>query len=80
MTDDHEPDGMEKGIRFGCGFLFGAVWGVWASLTWLADATNWWIASAAVIAIVCGLLAMRFGDRFWEWVAKRGWLRWLFGY
>ncbi|MCG3135320.1 MAG: hypothetical protein HMLKMBBP_02901 [Planctomycetes bacterium] len=74
MTTLHrEPDAFEKRVRFGCGFVFGAVLGIYLLLR---EIHNWGGATwAAVggIAIACGLAAVRFGDEFWSWI--RAWWR-----
>ena len=74
--DDHtrRPDALEKGIRFGCGFLFGALIGVALAIRGLTEWTGVHWALIAGGAVVCALLALRFGDRYWDHVAA--WLRW----
>lgn len=69
-----EPlDAQEKRIRFGCGFVFGIFAGgllvlrVWP---WNGYAD---IGVILVSAVVCGVLAMKLGDRFW---LALGGLRW----
>ena len=66
------PDRLEKGIRFGCGFVLGcalAVVGLLGSL-WSAHYT-----AACVLAagLVCGYAAMRWGDRFWDNLRRWWW-------
>ncbi len=65
-------DGFE-GVRFGCGAFVGAVLGVIAAIKWLDD-IGWarFAAAAAVVMLLFGWLAMRYGDRFWE--SARHWL------
>lgn len=64
---DHRPppDGFEKIIRFGCGFLFS---GIVLSFTLpqivSLTASPLWVA-VGVGALVCGLLAIRYGDGFY---------------
>ncbi len=55
---DHKPDPLEKKIRFGCVFIFGLVFGLY-SATGLAVT-----AAVAITALIFGLLAMKYGDRF----------------
>jgi len=62
---ENEPDRLEKGIRFGCGGLFGAVVGFFFIIDLPPKSYGGILAACAVGAIVCGLLAMRYGDRFW---------------
>jgi hypothetical protein len=63
---NHEPDKFEKGVRFGCGSIFGFVLGLYLFLN-LFVFENSIIAIIAVFTIVfiCGFLAMKKGDRFW---------------
>lgn len=70
MDDGSSPDGLEKGIRFGCGFLFGGVMLIVVfargfSLT----ASPFWVA-VGVGALICGLLAIRYGDRFYHGILE----------
>jgi len=74
MDDAPPPDGLEKGLRFGCGTIFGGL------LLFFALARNafrfgspFWIAVGGG-ALVCGFLAMRFGDRFYRGIGN--FLRW----
>lgn len=72
MVSD-KPDAAEKGIRFGCGFVFGAV-ASFASLVWFwpSDLSVMVIALCGV-GIVCGGLATWYGDAFWKWLARNSW-------
>ncbi len=73
--DDWEPqDPQAKGIRFGCGFLFGGVV-VFFTLahSFFSFASPFWIAVAGG-ALLCGFLAVRFGDRFFRALIE--FLRW----
>ncbi|MCB1032472.1 MAG: hypothetical protein KDD47_01400 [Acidobacteria bacterium] len=60
-------DGFEKGVRFGCGAIFGAVLGLYLLLgrhhLLLSSPTV--VVSLGASALVCGFLAMKLGDRFW---------------
>jgi hypothetical protein len=68
------PDRLEKGIRFGCGFLLGCFIAVGALLTSLSSAHSL-AASCMLIGLICGWAALRFGDRFWDHV-RRWWIWW----
>ncbi len=70
------PDGLTKGIRFGCGALFGAVAGAGALFTLILDGWYWVAVVAAVSTLVCGFLAMRWGEDFWSWVVEHRWWFW----
>jgi hypothetical protein len=63
-------DRQEKGVRFGCGFLFGcfAVFGMLPNLV----SGRIMAAGCLLGGLLCGYAAMRFGDRFWA-VARRWW-------
>jgi len=64
---------LEKGIRFGCGFFFGLFF-VFANLIFFSLHNGYYIAGAFLFSgVVFGLLAMRFGDRFWEHLSKYWW-------
>jgi high-affinity Fe2+/Pb2+ permease len=77
MSEDPKPDQFEKRLRFGCGFLFGLlVGGVLAILLIIkllqGGAASFYGMKVTVVAVVpgmavlCGWLAMRRGDRFWH--------------
>lgn len=68
------PDNAEKGIRFGCGFVFGIVLGGIAALRVFYDEGNSAVVMAVVIALIFGFIALRFGDSFWRWYAR--WFNW----
>jgi hypothetical protein len=68
-----QPDKAEKQIRFGCGFLIGVVVGLGSMIAW--SITNGWYFAAIVgaIALMCGFLAMRYGDEFWHSFLPKLW-------
>lgn len=64
------PDNMEKGIRFGCGFIFGLmVGGVFLAFT-LIDSDNGSIAAVIGLGFACALLSLRYGGVFWRVISK----------
>jgi hypothetical protein len=70
------PDPLEKRIRFGCGSLFGLIFGCYAAFkTW---PENMYVDIALVIIIIltCGTLAMKQGDGFWHELTNFHWWRW----
>jgi hypothetical protein len=73
-----EPSGLEKGVRFGCGVLFGLVLGVIVAFQFPLDTAVGWFVVLAVLGLVCGFLAAKYGDEFWhsltDWFA--GWWWW----
>ncbi len=73
---DHKPDPLEKKIRFGCGFLFGLVivFFEFARTIYRHNSVGFVITCAVILALVCGWLALKYGDRFWHYVLER--VRW----
>jgi hypothetical protein len=68
------PDAFEKGIRFGCGFVFGGLLALGAGLTWALANSLHLFAAAILIATAFGVGALHYGDAFWERVSR--WLWW----
>jgi hypothetical protein len=67
------PDPLEKGIRIGCGGLFGLVAGglvLYARLRRLRVPPETYLLTA-VPTVLCAWAALRYGDRFWEGMAGR---------
>ena len=59
------PDALEKRVRFGCGALLGLCIGLAGGFSWWsADGVSFWLL--LVPMTLCGWLAVRCGDRFWE--------------
>ena len=56
--------------RFGCGFIFGIFAAI--SLGQVVDAQTLvgLFAIILVSSVVCGLLSVAFGDKFWHWLAS----------
>lgn len=67
-------DRTEAGIRFGCGFIFGLMCGTATLVIGFATQDRAMIAFVVVVAVVCGLLAVRYGDLFWKRLSR--WLWW----
>ena len=72
---DNKPDPLEKKVRFGCGFAFGLVIGFFEFARSLYRSAGMTIALTVIAALVCGWLALKYGDRFWYGVMKR-WRWW----
>jgi hypothetical protein len=69
-----EPlDVVGKSILFGCGALFGAVVG--GATIPLFLPSEWYLLAlfAGCGALVCGVLALRWGDDFWSWIGEHPW-------
>lgn len=68
------PDKTEKTIRFRCGFTFGQIVGFFSAIQIIVDAWGPSAAVAVAVAVVCGFLAKRYGDRFWH--TQKNWWYW----
>lgn len=69
-----KPDRIEKEVRFGCGFAFGLLVGFFVAARHIYNSAGWLAVVTLVIAILCGLLAVRYGDRFWH--SLKNWWWW----
>ena len=81
------PDTLEKGMRLGCGFVFGCIVGIGAAIMFLT-LSGWHILAGCLVGGgICALAALRYGDRFWlgvssittwgKWPSWRSWwMRW----
>ena len=65
MLPEHQPDREEKVVRFIFGFLAGAVISVFSWLQWQFR-LDVFLILGALIASSMGILAVRYGDRFWH--------------
>ena len=71
-----EPiDRTEKGIRFGCGFVFGLLLFGVSSIWFVYEDPGLHVSAVLIASIAFGLAALRFGDAFWRWFAR--WFSWL---
>jgi thiamine transporter ThiT len=71
------PDRAEKVIRFGCGFVAGVfVVGV-GGITIFLWSRYYAVTACLIVGLVFGLLALKYGDAFWEseWF-RRIWSGW----
>jgi hypothetical protein len=69
-----DPKTLERKLNFGCGAILGfAVLFFWClnSVAGVAEA----LGLAAAAGLVCGFLAARFGQRFFDWIFN--FLSWL---
>ena len=69
---DAPRDKLESTVRFGCGAIFGGLISAWLFFRWI-DAAPRFIVVIVLIAVICGLAAMRFGDRFWLKLSDYWW-------
>jgi hypothetical protein len=65
---------IEKRIRFGCGSLLGALLGFAFGMHWLGYSGGVFLLLLVGHVLICGWLATRYGDRFWECIANWLWL------
>jgi hypothetical protein len=65
LSNENKPDKLEMGIRFGCGGLLGAAIGFSFIIELFPNRYAIFVFCIAG-AMLCGLLAMRYGDRFWH--------------
>lgn len=72
----HPPDPQEKRLRFGCGFVAGLVAALLSSTVLLFLEGYSALAFCLGVALVFGLLAMQFGDRFWFTLGESRWWFW----
>jgi hypothetical protein len=69
------PDPQEKRIRFGCGFVFGVFAGAFVGMR-VAFTNGYFVLGVCLVSgIVCALLALNFGDRFWLTLKDLRWWR-----
>ena len=74
MGNDRRPDALDKGIRFGCGFLAGALIAFFILIQMVAHLSGaFWVAVVGS-ALVFAFIAMRYGDGAWEALVR--FLRW----
>jgi hypothetical protein len=65
---NRKPDGLEKGIRFGCGGLLGLLLGLRASLYfWVGEEVSLAVLIVVLAVVLCGFASMKMGERFWRW-------------
>ena len=73
VTDGWKVDRAERGIRFGCGVGAGLIFGFFIAIREAAGDVGVAVAVAIGSALVLGLLAAVYGDRFWERLSKVLW-------
>jgi len=76
MDGDRPPDRLEKRIRFGCGFIAGALLGLIAAGAVVPDSRRVLLAVGAGTALLFGGLAVRYGNRFWYGLRHLLWFWW----
>ncbi len=66
----NEPDAFEKRVRFGCGFSFGAGVFFLVALREIGEFTGGFWVFVISAAILCGVVALRYGDEFWRQITR----------
>lgn len=67
--EDEATDATDVGLRLGCGTIFGLFAVPWAAYWWGWEYSDAGLVVLAIAgAVVCAALALRFGDRFWDFV------------
>ena len=67
-------DKTEKFARFGCGAFTGVILVFGLGLVSTSTSLGALFVSIAIPALICGLLALHFGNQFWQWC--NNFLRW----
>lgn len=62
----HKPDSLEKGLRFGCGSLLGLLVGAYFFQRFFFESIGVGLFIIVVVSVLCGIAAMKKGDRFWN--------------
>ena len=66
---DYQPNRLElsdKIIRFGCGSIFGGIATFYFIRRYAFRGNGITILDIATCSIICGFMAFRYGDQFWE--------------
>jgi hypothetical protein len=67
---DPEPGKEEKMTRFGCGAILGLLVGGYLVLREAYASFGLCIAVIVAAVLICGLLALKYGDEFWHFVLR----------
>jgi hypothetical protein len=62
-------DQYQDALQYSVYFVLGASLGAYVAIRWEIDASPWW-AAPVISGLLGGLLAVLFGDRFWNGVKK----------
>ena len=68
---DHRPppDGFEKLVRFGCGFIFSGIVLFFTVPQIVSLGVSTFGVAVGIGALFCGLLAIRYGDSFYAGIS-----------
>ena len=70
MSEYPPVDAFEKKIRLGCGAIAGLVAGLFVGFVSLNLVAGPLVAFAIALAVIFGVLAVRYGDKFWSWILR----------
>jgi uncharacterized membrane protein YccC len=73
LDDGHVPDRVERVVRFGCGSIVGLMFGLAVALYTVISTASGLAWLAGLFAVVFGVLAVRFDDRFWYALRHMKW-------
>jgi hypothetical protein len=73
--DDFPVSPDELKTRFGCGAVLGVFVAICVVVGFSLTSSASWIIVFLLAVFLCGFLALKFGDRFWEKLVEL--LRWL---
>lgn len=65
MNHHSSPDFIERVFLFGFGFVIGGTVSFFVLSRWVNFSNSFWVMLASC-ALVCGLLAVRYGDEFYR--------------
>ena len=72
MTEGFKPLRGERSVRFGCGAIAGALFGLYLAVRYAPEGST--VVWVVVAAAAFGLFASLLGDRFWRSIHQ--WLHW----
>jgi uncharacterized membrane protein len=74
-NEDQELSESEKITRFGCGALFGIFLGIFLVFELVLSSFGWAAAVIVLSVLICGTLALKYGDEFWYSLKNWDWWR-----
>ncbi len=69
-----KPSKVGSAISFACGAIMGLLIGLWVATTIAVEQVAGFVVTIVVTSTIGGILAVRFGSRFWEAVGRLRWL------
>ena len=74
LDDSPNPDRVELLVRFVCGSILGLAFGLYVAVSAPVSTATEFVIVLALCVATCGLLARRYGDRFWFALRYATWL------